>query len=576
MNSRTERRICGLRENHAVLAASSLLGLLFGLFVYPNWQVLLIPVKIIAGAVAYPQASLPQYINMKSWNLLSQVFAQLMRQGWTDAQISLAASAIQGMAGVCGISLIALAVTGRPLMALCAGPVFLYFGLWSGGIIYPIHLIGFHSYGIVGLDFALLTLGLFVTGMFAPAAFFAGLLLCLHPSWGVWVDTTLGLYFILHFRRLENKVAILGCLAAGLAISAGSYAYQLRFIPALSAFPPVADAFGLTDRQYFMACLHSWPGHRLVGLPIYLHKQFAVSVCGCIASALLLARPQLGASVALKRFAWFHALFFGVTLAASLCITLLPDLAPEALHILMPNRSWCLTFLLTVLMALTIGFAELKSRHLRAFLLLAVGLLVLQAHSKAHLMLVLGPLMVAVLALRREDAPALAPKFALAAAAILCGGAVWAVGHIPLKMIQGQPLRYDGGEVTPMTPALEVLDRAGGTVALAPSVNYYMQYRIKSPVVFSMEIAAAPYAPELMPLIDRMAEDFNGEGFVRPYLERRPALKDVFPNWQARTREEWGAVMARYGVDNIVVRAQDHLDLPLLAEDATYRVYRRP
>ncbi len=561
----------------SVLTASLILGALFGLFVYPNWQVLLIPTKIMAGIVDFPGPNLPQYINMKSWNLLSQCLAPLMRHGWTDAQVSQLASVVQGMAALGGLSLLALAVTRSPLLSVAVGPAFLYLGLWSGGVAYPIHLIGFHSYGVVGFDFALLTAGLFVTRLYTPAAFLAGLLPCIHPSWGVWICTTLGLYLLIHFRTIQNKAAILGCLGLGAAASVGSYLYQAQFIPDMTALSEGLRIPGLTDKQYFMAQLHSWAGqHRSLGLWVYLHKGFAISLCGFLTSVLLLTSKRLNAGESLKRFAWFQAIFFSLTLCVSVFITLLPDAAPSILHVLMPNRFWCLSFVLTILTALTVGFAALNSRFLSIFLILAVGLLILQSHTKTHVMyFFLGPLMVLALAHRGTRPFASAPRLAAAASLLIYGAAAWAVLHIPLAAIHGQPLRYDGGNSIPMTPALEAVDRSGGTTALAPTVDYYLQMRLKAPVVFSQEMVAASYAAEILPLIDKVAEDIHGEGFIRPYLENRPP-PDVWPNWTARSTQEWETLMKKYGIDTIIVRREDSLNLPLLAEDEKYRVYKRP
>ncbi len=565
------------RARATVLTSSALLGTLFGLFVYPNWQVLLLQVKILSGAVAYPAPNLPQYINLKTWNLLSQFLAVLSKQGVSDTSLSLLTSALQGMSSLTGIGLIVLAITGRPLISICIGPVFLYFGLWSGGIVYPIHLIGFHSYGIVGLDFSLLALGLFLNDMNRSAALVAGLLFSVHPSWGVWMGLTLGLYFLLNFNKLQGKAGILAWLCAGLAVSAASYVNQARLVPDMSSLAATAPDLGLTDKQYFLAVLHSWPGHRILGAPVYLHKAFFASVCGLLACiATLTRRTTLAAPPALLRFAWFYTLFFASTLVVSVGITLFPELAPNSLHILMPNRSWCLTQVLTMLMALSIGFAMLNSKHLSAFLLLSTGLLILQAHSKAHLILVLGPIMVLVLAYPRTGELKHARRLTGAAAILVLSAALWAVAHIPMSMIRGQELRYDGGEVSPMTPALEALNRDGKTVALAPSVLYYLQYRLTAPVVFSNEIYAAPYARSILPYIDAVAEEINGEGFVRPYLEQRKARQDLFSVWQARKSSEWRTIMDKYGIDRILVRAGESLDLPLMMEDSSYRIYLRP
>ena len=147
-----------------VLIAAGLLGFVIGIL-HATWQVSLESAQVVARTVAYSTPTPFYWYHTKLWTLMVQAPALFLYLGMSARVLSFIVSGVVGMFSFQALSLIIYAVSGRKLLAILS-PSFIYtteaVSLFSGS--YYIHLMAtMHTYGMIGLAFAVLVLGLFMT-----------------------------------------------------------------------------------------------------------------------------------------------------------------------------------------------------------------------------------------------------------------------------------------------------------------------------------------------------------------------------------------------------------------------------
>ena len=167
---------------HPGTEAALLLG-----FAFDDWQVVVETAQVLAGLVSYPPDN-PFFIyHVKVWSILHQISALLLRLGVTEAALSWVISGLLGMLSFQGLALVIYALGRDALVAI--GAVFLIYVSRASeyGVVYPIWLAGtMHTYGVFGLGWCVVALGLLGTGWIRSGAVVLGLSPAVHPSIGIW------------------------------------------------------------------------------------------------------------------------------------------------------------------------------------------------------------------------------------------------------------------------------------------------------------------------------------------------------------------------------------------------------
>ena len=568
-------------DNILITTLSSMaIGALLGLFVYPSWQVLVISAKYSAGIVDTNTPSLYQYLFLMTWSFFNDMGAILLRAGMNPKILSLLISSVQCSVLFGGLTLILSAITRKPLISVCVPPIFMFFGFYHGRIVYPTFLHGYHTFGVLGLTVSIFILGLFCHSYFRTSAFLAGLMGGVHPSWGVWISLTFGVFFLFNLRQFKNKLSLVLCWSAGAAVTLVSYYLATKPVD-LIALSEKLRIVGVTDHQYYHALMQNFAGHRAVGIKNYLNADFFVIIGGVVLNFIIIFRKNLNAGAGLKLFAKFQLSFFFVTFFITLPVNLFPDSVPLFLHQLMVNRFWCLSSLLVFLFILVAGLCDFKLLFGNFFLAIASGLLFFSAGLRFFTpYYIKNPLCVGlifaliILALQKDSI--LSYKWEQYLNKLIYftiyGLMFFVLLQIPIAIYRQKSMSFD---FTP-TPALLHLEKIGGQTAVAPDINIAFQLYTNIPVTYTYLGDDIGYFKEILPYVDEYKRDIEGEGFYKPYLENRPALKakDILEVWKKRSRKEWAAIMKRQKITNIITNSKDTLDLPVLEDDGTYCVYR--
>jgi hypothetical protein len=113
-----------------------------------------------------------------------------------------------------------------------------------------------------------------------------------------------------------------------------------------------------------------------------------------------------------------------------------------------------------------------------------------------------------------------------------------------------------------------------------PSMHLFQLYT-RRPVLLDVEaLDMLPYALEGGPQFDRILREVYGIAFDNPPQEARHRgvlpVEPIRTIWQQRTPEQWAAIAAGFGVSDIVTSADWELQLPEVARNDRFILYRIP
>ncbi len=222
------------RYNNVIilLFLSGLLGFFLGIL-HATWQASVEISQVIAGIVKYSSQS-PLYLcHTKMWTLLAQIPAIFLYFGVSEKTISIIIRGLAGMFSFQALTLCIFALSGKKLLALLS-PLFIYLteaaSVFAGS--YPVYLMAIiHTYGMIGLSFAILTLVLISLRQKRLGGFFAGLAPAVHFFIGIWLLIIILISFLWEKNTAIKRIKeMLPYLLLGLAITFISGLYQLVFI----------------------------------------------------------------------------------------------------------------------------------------------------------------------------------------------------------------------------------------------------------------------------------------------------------------------------------------------------------
>jgi hypothetical protein len=580
---------------------SGVAGFLVGL-AFDDWQVVVETAQVLAGLVSYPHDN-PFFIyHVKVWSILHQICALLLRLGVSEAALSVAISGLLGMLSFQALALVIFAVGGDALVAV--GAVFVLFVTRAAeyGVVYPIWLVGtIHTYGLFGLAWCVVSLGLLGCGRTRSGALMLGMSPAVHPSIGVWFGATAAVAVLWGRRDLGPELRRgLIAFAIGAGITAASLLVRLWLTPAIAAVDP-----GVA-RDLITAFISFWDGHRRPVDP-------SSEGLGLNAGAVLLSMVWLAwfpahltaSSRLLLRFTAVAGVAGGAIAVASQVPI---DRLPIWFVVLMPSRLLNLNAMIFAAMLFGVLGVYRRERYGQAGLLvLALGLMCSRRAMDWEWLPAIGisrpfrgvdqlsvMVVAAVLAVlaavsrtrRGSDADGRAAAAEPDAAARLVRWSFAALGVVAagLTFAAGSARREQPGTGVYRDRAHDVVFAAARRqpgMLLTGGDMQLIQLRTRRPVLIDGGgLDGLVYAPESTPAVDRVLRDVYGIDVRHPPDEARHGGRvPVNANravWEAYTPERWQEIARTYGITQVMTHAHWQLELPLVARSPGLALYAIP
>lgn len=168
-----------------MLILSALFGCIIAIGRRTQWQVPIETAQVQFGFVSYPADSPMHYFHSKSWSLLNQLAGVVLATTDSEFAASMLLEGLVGAASFAGIFLICYSVSRNRVAALLVPMLMYSLSLVGAGVAYPIALLGTDSsYGILGVSYMLLTIGLLGSGYLRSGAILTGIAPAIHPTLG--------------------------------------------------------------------------------------------------------------------------------------------------------------------------------------------------------------------------------------------------------------------------------------------------------------------------------------------------------------------------------------------------------
>jgi hypothetical protein len=602
------------------LAASGVGGFAVGAFGYATWQVAVESAQVLAGLVSYPRDNPFYMYHTKIWTIVHQIAALLLWAGLSEKTVSILVSGVLGAVSFQALALSSLALS-RDVWLAVGTPFFIeYTRATAFWISYPVWLLGAsHTYGILGLSAALLTVALFASGAHRTGAAALGLMPAVHPSIGAWLWLLIILVVATDFRRLQEPLRrAMPAFVSGAAVSAASLAFHLL----CTVDVPRADPAFAT--RTLMAFVRVWDGHRqpiTFDLP-GVRLAFGTTLLSGLALWLRPGLRRLGPSF-LLRFLIAAGVLGAVLILASWAP---PERLPETLLVLMPNRLLNLNVLagVTALVGLLAASPDWRFRATLASLLV-LGAVVPQVvgvtragpngstHAAYHFVqwpegwpfpalaatsfaFVLAALLPGSRGLpaaeatpvkppaprrrRRARAPSRAGAAAVVAAT-LYAIALAALGFTTLatlaRTVENVSSRAAEFRDWRDDPLLARVHREPGLLATASDLHL-VQLRTRRPVVIDGGgLDFVTYTLEAAPALDHILRHLYGVDLFAPPPGAAPTgslpLDYNRAVWESRSADEWRAIGSELGVTGVLVYPDWTIHLRLVDKNDEFAYY---
>ena len=571
------------RADIRVLAISGTFGFLIGFLLW-DWQWAVEHAQVLSGVVSYPPASPVGIAHAKFWSLVPQLVAPWLWTGVSEATLSRILSGILGCVSFQALACVCYAASRQAGIAIGAASVVFASHSTDYGVVYPIRLLESpHTYGVLGLSFVVLTLGLLGLGWYRLGAFLLPLGIAVQLPLGLWTVGVVAIA-VIGFRNDLGRAlrpAVVS-FAAGSLLTLVSLALHRVMAPEA----PAIDA--ATASRFLRAFVPYWDGHRV---PVDLTHRGVLLVVEAVllafaaiwstrlapASVVLFLRiVVVGGIVSLGFAAWSH---------------LPPAWMPDAILSLMPGRMLNVHIMLVGVLLIGLIAATgpgLPSRA--ALLVVATGLLLCRTSLLWKLLdrppvvdfgasgvLRIGAVMYFALLLLARTTEKRAGRHLPSAFA---GVAVLAALLAIADAVRGATAR--AGQMTDWRSDLVLAAASQGSGPLLTGGDLFLvQLRTRRALLIDgSTLDTLPYALEAGPITQQILTDVYQIDLFDPPAEAKwggripPRLNRSI--WSRFSRERWTSVGRAYGVTQVLTPAEWGLDLPVVARSREFELYAIP
>ncbi|HEX7376846.1 MAG TPA: hypothetical protein VF278_07025 [Pirellulales bacterium] len=244
----------------AVLFVGAICGSYFGLTC--GWQIAVESAQAVAGQVPYP-ADNPFYMyHVKSWTLLHQLPALLLKCGVSESVLSMAIACVAAAVFQQALGLICYALCRDRLVACAVPLLYVATNVCKGcGEVYPLFVLPdeyWTTYGVSGTAGTLFAWSLWGLGLRRTAAFLSGVAPAVHPALGSWCVAMAAVAILWNGQmRKQPFGATARWFMAGAALAAVSCMTQQYIARGL---PAVDRAL---CQQLLAAFVEGWDNHRV-------------------------------------------------------------------------------------------------------------------------------------------------------------------------------------------------------------------------------------------------------------------------------------------------------------------------
>lgn len=167
----------------------------------------LIEATIQSGLINYPdEFNLHQVINMNSWSLPIQIISILVKKNISILIISRIILFVSTLVFLISIYLIVRSLSGSSLMAFLIAFLVILLKKNFGGLDYPTVMFSEHTNGLVSQAFTSLVLALFISSNFRLGFFLSAILISVHVTIGIWINSVIFFILILKFKKYKNII----------------------------------------------------------------------------------------------------------------------------------------------------------------------------------------------------------------------------------------------------------------------------------------------------------------------------------------------------------------------------------
>lgn len=565
------------RSAQFVVWVSGLLGFLVGSIGHPTWQVAVESAQVVAGIVEYP-AENPFYMyHTALWTVLHQAGALFLWLGLPERWICFVFSGLLGMVSFQALALCVFCLS-RDAVLSTLSPTFIHLtGTTQFGSVYPVLLLGTtHTYGVLGMSWMLLVLGLMGCGQRRAGAVLLGMAPMIHPSLGIWLWIIAGAVMVFDVRELRVMIAeTWKWFLAGLSLSVVSFAYHMLVTYDVPAIASEQSA------RYLDAFVHLWDAHRQPVDPrigsVYL------TVGGCGVGLLWLT--------CFRRFVPSEARFLlralvvaaGLALFASALSWLPPEALPSSLLVAMPTRLLNLNALAFV--AVLLGLLGCQGEHVGARVVLALIVILLWLFSQVMMLKLMALAGVALLLLawhQKHGSPQRwqSPIWTRRLRWIAVGIMVVVLAQVAFRTLSAWPSRWNALADYSSDPVFQEASTRKELLATGADLHL-IQLRTRRPVLLDGgALDILPYALAGGPSTERILQDVYGIDLFDPPKEARRT--SVIPAgftkkiWEERSEAEWVALGRDFGFTDVLTYAEWTLKLPEVIQSEQLRLYRIP
>ena len=565
----------------AVLTCSGILGFLAGIIWQPTWQDAVEPAQVLAGLVTYPPDSPVYLYSTRTWTVLHQACAGLLTAGLSERTVSLLVSGLMGMVSLQALGTLVLALSGDVLLAIVSPFFVVLTRTASGGVTYPIVLLGVPwTYGIIGLSYALLVLALVGAGRTRCAALLLGFAPAVHVTIGIWMIVVTATAAAFDSTLRGSMRAAAPWLLAGAGAALASLALHVLHQTTPAAALPSLSSLGLHwdehRQQFALLGPRALTAYFAAALPALWLWRFAADVPAHV-------RPLL-------RLLVVSTVVGGVF---SISYWMVPPDVPNVVATFMPSRLLNVSCMacMALLLGLTPRYAS--SPEVRgALVVMVVGLVtfaLLRPDDDGTIQQVVGwsamALYAAILAIAADRQRRGHPHGM---------GITWretrirpfAIGVIiaALAGVAAAAAREFGSSLDTRFAdrtsdhVLAAAARRPGLLLTSGNQHGIQSSTRRAVLLDGAALDAQAYVPEVASETDRILRRVYGIDLSEVRRLRRGYLEDDHGKalWQSRSTDKWRDIAREFAVADILTPAGWKLQLPVVASNPHFVLYAIP